>query len=130
MQLLAKHAKDAIQFSYAPYSTFKVSAAVRGDNNQIYTGVNVENASYSLTQCAERTAICTAIASGAKSITEIVVYTPTEHPTAPCGACRQVILEFGPAVKVRSVCDSDLQLNWTLLDLLPQSFKPEQLNQP
>jgi cytidine deaminase len=130
MIALIEHAKEAIQFSYAPYSKFRVAAAVLGDNNQIYTGVNVENASYGLSQCAERSAICTAIASGARTITNVVVYTPTQRPTPPCGACRQVIQEFGPSVAVLSVCDSELQLNWTLSDLLPLSFNQEQLNHP
>mgnify|MGYP000158378873 CR=1 FL=1 len=128
MSSLTKHAKDAIRFSYAPYSNFKVAAAVLTENNQIYTGVNVENASYSLTQCAERSAICSAIANGAKSITEVVIYTPTQHPTPPCGACRQVIHEFGNNAIIHAVCDSDLQQRWTISDLLPVSFNQEQLN--
>ncbi|MFT4861629.1 MAG: cytidine deaminase [Pseudohongiellaceae bacterium] len=127
MNSLIEHAKNAISFSYSPYSSFKVAAAVLGDNNQIYTGVNVENASYGLTQCAERSAICTAISSGAKSISAIVIYTPTQSPTPPCGACRQVIQEFGANVKVHAVCDSQLCLSWTMSDLLPNSFNPEQL---
>ena len=128
MDSLIKHAKDAIRFSYAPYSSFKVAAAVLGDDNKIYTGVNVENASYSLTQCAERSAICTAIANGAKAIKEVVIYTPTQHPTSPCGSCRQVIQEFGANAIVRAICDSNLQHDWTLPDLLPMSFNQEQLN--
>lgn len=128
MNSLVELAKSAIGFSYAPYSSFKVAAAVRADNDQVYTGVNVENASYGLTQCAERSAICSAIANGAKSITEVVIYTPTKHPTPPCGACRQVIQEFGANVKIRAVCDSELQLSWTMSDLLPNSFNQEQLN--
>lgn len=128
MSSLTKHAKDAIQFSYAPYSNFKVAAAVLTENNQIYTGVNVENASYSLTQCAERSAICSAIANGAKSIIEVVIYTPTQHPTPPCGACRQVIQEFGSNAIIHAVCDSDLQQRWTISDLLRVSFNQEQLN--
>ncbi len=128
MDSLIKHAKDAICFSYAPYSSFKVAAAVLGDDNKIYTGVNVENASYSLTQCAERSAICTAIANGAKAIQEVVIYTPTQQPTSPCGACRQVIQEFGANAIIRAICDTDCQHLWTLPNLLPSSFNQEQLN--
>ncbi len=130
MNPLINQAKNAIQFSYAPYSGFKVAAAVLTNCNRIYTGVNVENASYGLSQCAERTAICTAIANGANAITELVIYTPTTHPTAPCGACRQVIQEFGQAVTVLAICDSNLQLHWTQESLLPQSFNKEQLLHP
>lgn len=127
MEPLINKAKSAIEASYAPYSQFRVAAAVLGNDDVIYTGVNVENASYSLTQCAERTAICSAITAGAKSICAVVIYTPTQEPTPPCGACRQVIQEFGSDICIISVCDSSKRLEFTLDELLPASFTKNKL---
>lgn len=126
MQELIKQAKDAIQHCYAPYSQFRVGAAILDEAGQIHIGVNVENASYGMTQCAERNAICSAIANGAKSITAVVIYTPTENPTPPCGACRQVIREFASHATVLSVCDSEKRIESTIDDLLPHSFNQAQ----
>ena len=91
-------AKAATMRSYSPYSRFKVGAAVLTEAGSIYCGCNVENSSYGLTNCAERTAIFTAVATeGAKTrIRAIAVWSRPERPCSPCGACRQVILEFGP----------------------------------
>jgi cytidine deaminase len=125
-----KRAKEAVRFRFAPYSKFKVAAEVLGDNNQIYTAVHVENASHGLSRCAERTAICNAIASGARYIPAVVIYTSIQRPPPPCGDCRQIAQEFGPAVTVLAVCDFQLQLSWTLPDLLPLSFTQEQLSKP
>jgi len=95
-------AKSAARRAYAPYSKFQVGAAVLAASGKIYAGCNVENASYGLTNCAERTAIFNAVAAGEKNLKVqcVVVYTPTPTATAPCGACRQVIFEFGPAARV------------------------------
>ncbi len=100
-----------------------MAAAVRDESGNMHTGVNVENASYGLTQCAERTAICTAIAAGASAITDLVIYTPTQSPCTPCGACRQVIKEFAENVSIRCVCDSDEILEVALSELLPHAFE-------
>ncbi len=91
-------AKAATMRSYAPYSRFKVGAAVLTEAGTIYCGCNVENSSYGLTNCAERTAIFTAVATeGAKMrMRAIAIWSRPERPCSPCGACRQVILEFGP----------------------------------
>ena len=93
--------------AYCPYSRFPVGAAVLTAAGEIFSGCNVENASYGLTICAERNAIFQAVAHGRGplSIRAVVVFTPTAAPTAPCGACRQVINEFGPDARVFSVCD-------------------------
>ena len=90
-------------------------------------GCNVENASYGLCNCAERTAIFTAAAAGERELSAVVVYTPTPEPTMPCGACRQVINEFGPNAVVIAICDSAQRQETTLPQLLPDAFGPEDL---
>ena len=97
------------------------------DDDEIFAGCNVENASYGLTICAERNAIFQAKARGKVRIMAVVVYTPTAAPTAPCGACRQVINEFGPDAAVICVCDGPSVLQTTLPELLPQAFGPQNL---
>lgn len=120
-------AKSASAHSYSPYSGFAVGAAVLTEDGRVYSGANVENASYGLSNCAERTAIFKAVADGARAIKLVVVYTPTSEPATPCGACRQVIREFGPDAVCVSTCDSERRFEATLRDLLPDSFGPENL---
>lgn len=126
-------AKGASERAYCPYSKFHVGAAVLTESGEIYTGCNVENASYGLTNCAERTAIFKMVEKSThpsdRKITAIAIYTPTKDATAPCGACRQVIREFGPNCIVTSFCQSDTQLSRRLEELLPNSFGPDNLNQ-
>jgi cytidine deaminase len=122
-------ARLAASTAYAPYSRFVVGAAVRSSDGRLFTGGNVENASFGLTICAERVAVGTAVAAGIRSIVAVGVYTPTPEPTAPCGACRQVLNEFGPGMQVSSGCDSDSVLVASLADLLPASFGPDNLQQ-
>lgn len=124
---LEKLARAAAKTSYAPYSQFAVGAAVLAGSGKTYAGTNVENASFSLCNCAERTAIFTAIAAGEKKIKCVVVYTPTASVTPPCGACRQVINEFGPSARVISVCDTKDRLDLSLETLLPGAFGPGNL---
>lgn len=124
---LEKAARAAAKASYSPYSEFKVGAAILCDSGKIYTGTNVENASYGLANCAERTAIFTAAAQGERKIRCVVVYTPTSAPTSPCGACRQVINEFGPVATIISICDSAQHTETTLDQLLPDAFGPQNL---
>ncbi|HEY5552785.1 MAG TPA: cytidine deaminase [Opitutaceae bacterium] len=124
---LESAARAAAGRAYAPYSKFRVGAAVLGDSGKIHAGCNVENASYGLTSCAERNAIFAAIAAGEHAIRAVVIYTPTPTATAPCGACRQVIREFGPDALVISVCDGNGRIESTLGELLPKSFGPEDL---
>lgn len=96
-------------------------------SDKIFSGANVENASYGLCNCAERTAIFAAVAAGERKVQAVVVYTPTATPTAPCGACRQVINEFGPDATVISCCDGAARIETTLKRLLPEAFGPANL---
>jgi cytidine deaminase len=125
---LERLARAMAKNAYAPYSKFRVGAAVIAGSGRIYGGCNVENASFGLCNCAERTAVFAAAAAGERKIKAVLVYTPTPQPTAPCGACRQVLNEFGPKVLVVSVCDSAHRIESTLDDLLPQSFGPGSLS--
>ena len=124
---LETEAKSAAVHSYSPYSKFRVGAAVLTGDGRVFSGANVENASYGLSNCAERTAIFKAVADGADSIRVVVVYTPTSQPTTPCGACRQVIREFGEKALCVCICDSDERLELKLEDLLPHSFGRDNL---
>ncbi|MEK6546175.1 MAG: cytidine deaminase [Nitrospinota bacterium] len=100
MDRLIAEAKIARENAYTPYSNFRVGAAVLTEDNRIFTGCNIENSSYGLSICAERVAIFNAISSGCKKVTKLAVVTDTEPPASPCGACRQVIFEFGDDVEV------------------------------
>ena len=119
---LAGHARAAARHAYAPYSRFSVAAAVLTDEGTIHTGVNVENASYGLSMCAERCAIFAAIGSGARGVVAIALYTPTALPTPPCGACRQVIAEFGADTIVLCCCDDAATRRFHMHELLPEAF--------
>ncbi|WP_165073621.1 cytidine deaminase [Paludisphaera rhizosphaerae] len=121
-------AKSVSQHAYAPYSKFPVGAAVITEDGSIITGCNVENASYGLTICAERNAVFHTVSLGLTRIVMVIVYTPTETPTAPCGACRQVINEFGPQAEIVSICDKpDRRLQDRLDALLKDAFGPRNL---
>ena len=125
---LKRQARDAARHAYAPYSHFPVGAAVLAEDGLVHAGANVENASYGLSMCAERTAIFQAIARGARRIRAVAVYTPTQAVTTPCGACRQVIAEFGAEALV--VCFADgaaLDQRYLIGELLPQAFGPANL---
>ncbi len=121
---------EAAGHAYCPYSKFPVGAAVLTDQGELFAGCNVENASYGLTICAERSAVFQAIVrtGGPLRIKAVLVYTPTQSPTAPCGACRQVLNEFGADTEVFSVCDGLEFLETSLNDLLPQAFGPRNLS--
>jgi cytidine deaminase len=127
LRRLEKSARSVAAKAYAPYSRFPVGAAVLGGSGRVYPGCNVENASYGLCNCAERTAIFSAVAAGEKTIRAVAVYTPTPLPTAPCGACRQVINEFGPDALVISVCDTKNRIDTRMSALLPAAFGPGDL---
>jgi cytidine deaminase len=127
LQQLRAAAEQACQHAYCPYSRFPVGAAVLTGSGEIFAGCNVENASFGLTICAERNAIFQAVARGARRIEAVVVYTPTAAPAASCGACRQVINEFGPDAEVYSFCDGPDVLHCRLDDLLPHAFGPGNL---
>ena len=125
---LEKAARAAAKASYSPYSNFRVGAAVLTDSGKIFSGTNVENASYGLANCAERSAIFAAASQGERKVRCVVVYTPTSTPTMPCGACRQVINEFGPEAMIVSVCNSSKYVETTIDQLLPASFGPKNLS--
>ncbi len=126
---LAAAARRSAGASHAPYSRFKVGAAVLTRGGKIFTGCNVENASLGLTLCAERAAVSRAVAEGRREVVAVAVYTPTPRPTPPCGACRQVINEFGPTAAILCVCDSPERIETTLDQLLPGAFGPGDLRQ-
>jgi cytidine deaminase len=122
-------AREAAGHAYCPYSKFPVGAAILTDRGEVFAGCNVENASYGLAICAERSAVFQAIArsSGPLRIRAALVYTPTQSPTAPCGACRQVLNEFGPAARILCVSDGPDRIETALEELLPQAFGPHNL---
>jgi len=124
---LISHARNVSEYAYCPYSKFRVGAAVLTDRGHIFAGCNVENASYGLTICAERNAVFQMVANAESRILAVAIYTPTAEPAAPCGACRQVINEFGPEALVLSACDSSNVLREKLADLLPHAFGPSNL---
>jgi cytidine deaminase len=117
-ELIAK-AWIAREQAYAPYSNFRVGAALLGSNGQVFSGCNVENISYGLTNCAERVAIGAAIAAGVREFEKIVVVADTKEPISPCGACRQVLAEFG--VKTVVLANRTGSLEFSLEELLPRA---------
>jgi cytidine deaminase len=123
---LVSAARAAQQQAYAPYSRFRVGAALEAEDGRVFVGCNVENASYGLTICAERAAVCAAVAAGARRLRRAVVVTDADPPAAPCGACRQVLSEFGPDLQVLGVGPGG-SVSWTMGQLLPVAFGPEQL---
>ena len=125
---LKQRAREASQHAYAPYSGFCVGAAVLAANGEIHSGANVENASFGLTICAERNAVFQAVARGVRRIEAVVVYTATPVATTPCGACRQVLHEFGPdALVVCCTDDAAAERRYSLAELLPGAFGPDHL---
>lgn len=124
---LIEKAKEVSLKAYAVYSNFPVGVALINNNNEIFTGCNVENISFGLTNCAERTAIFKSISEGSNTIKTLVIYTPTLKPTPPCGACRQVIAEFNKNARIICVCDSEKRIDTTLDMLLPQGDFPVDL---
>ena len=125
---LMNEAKNVLHNAYSPYSDIKVGAALLTSSGRIYTGVNVENASFGLTLCAERNAITTAVTENMKKIKVLVVTGKTPEPISPCGACRQVIREFSDNDTVIILANKDKKYKITSLEeLLPYSFGPEDL---
>jgi len=122
---LKEQAVAAAARAYSPYSRFRVGAAVLARSGAIYSGCNVENVSYGLTQCAERVALMTAIAAGeqAGELDCLLLYIPGETAHAPCGACRQVMEELmSPRSVLVSCCDTDEMRSWTVPEYLPDAF--------
>ena len=122
---LIEAARDARKNAYAIYSNFYVGAAVGTSSGKIFQGCNVENASYSLTMCAERTALFSAIAAGEKEFTHLVV--ATENGVSPCGACRQVIWELCGDIPITLVDESGVCQETSASELLPRAFGQQDL---
>ena len=126
---LIAQARACLDLAFAPYSQFSVAAAVVDDEGRVFTGVNVENASYGLTMCAERVAIFTAVAAGARRIIAVAVTAKNAASITPCGACRQVMAEFCDAkVPVYRDNGSSKPSHSTVSSLLPDAFGAPQLN--
>jgi cytidine deaminase len=119
---LLRAAKDARQHAYAPYSDFKVGAAVQA-GGAVHAGANVENASYGLTICAERAAVVSAVAAGARRLDAVAIASGTSPPTPPCGMCLQTLAEFGsPELPIALVGTRGERVDTTLGELLPHAF--------
>ena len=128
--VLLERARAAMERAYAPYSGFRVGAALLGTDGSVTEGCNVENAAYPAGICAERGAIAAAIARGIRDFTTIVIATEAERPTPPCGMCRQVMMEFSADLEVVSVTRAGTSARWTMSDLLPEAFTPTSLGRP
>jgi cytidine deaminase len=126
VQPLVEAARAAREVAYAPYSGFRVGAALLAADGTVYTGVNVENSSYGLTCCAERTAVFSAVTDGERSFVAIAV-AADGTPVPPCGACRQVLSEFAPDLPVILAGSATQHRILTLTNLLPEPFNAEYL---
>lgn len=127
--ILIEKARQARECAYAPYSGFKVGAAILASNGEIYTGCNVENASYGLTSCAERNAVFKAVCAGEREFKRLAVVTDLAEPAAPCGACRQVLAEFDLDLTVIMANTQGEKRITTVRELLPQAFTPVALKE-
>ncbi len=122
IEILLEHARRTRERSYAPYSRFKVGAAILGQSGRIYTGCNVENASFSATICAERGALCGALAAGENQLRAVAVMADTKKPCPPCGVCRQMLAEFGLGMWVVMGSTDGAYRVVTLGSLIPEAF--------
>lgn len=126
---LEREARTVMEQAYAPYSDFRVGAALRGADGSIATGCNVENASYPAGICAERAAVANAVARGVRQFTHLVIATEADAPTPPCGMCRQVFVEFAGSValEIVSVTRDGARAQWRLAELAPAPFTQNSL---
>lgn len=121
---LVERATAAMERAYAPYSRFRVGAALLGLDGSITDGCNVENAAYPAGICAERSAVAAAVARGVRAFEAIVIVTEADVPTPPCGMCRQVLVEFAPKLEVVSITRGGAVAKWSMSELLPAAFTP------
>ncbi|QSB52215.1 cytidine deaminase [Leuconostoc falkenbergense] len=122
-QNLADVANAALNDTYTPYSHFPVGAALLAENGEVFKGVNIENVSFGLTNCAERTAIFTAVAAGHRHFHGLVISGKTGEPIAPCGACRQVMVEFfEPDMPIWLINDQGQEIETNIAELMPGAF--------
>lgn len=124
---LIEMAIEAREKAYVPYSGFKVGAAVLTKEGKVFTGCNIESASYSPTICAERTAIAKAVSEGYRDIDTIAIVGSLEKLSYPCGVCRQMIREFGEDIRIIVAKNAEEYKEYTIRELLPESFGPEDL---
>lgn len=128
---LLRRARDVRSRAYAPYSNFKVGAVVVTEDGQVFEGVNIENASYRVTTCAEQAAIASMLSSGVRGpIVAVAVVGDGDAPCTPCGACRQTLYEFGPEATVISSGTAGRPLSTSVGELLPHAFGPANLLEP
>lgn len=119
---LLAHARETMERAYAPYSGYRVGAALLASDGSVVTGCNVENVSYGLTMCAERAAVARALAEGRRGFRAIAITTDGSATIVPCGACRQVLAEFAPNMRVVSE-GLGARRTWSLDELLPEPFE-------
>jgi cytidine deaminase len=125
--VLVRAALGALEHAYSPYSKVRVGAALQAEDGRVFTGCNVENASYGMTWCAERTALVKAVSEGVRAFRTIAVATDQPRAIMPCGACRQVLHEFAPHLRLLVVNTDGKRYETFLEDLLPEAFGPADL---